>query len=87
MEHTQPRSKLKEQYTHEFFVSANEVPRTIGPPTYSGTVQPIKEACITNLIGMGDLRDPMWGMLWMIQNTDVVVLPGGPPAQIQPTLV
>lgn len=89
MEHTQPRSKLKEQYTRKFVVSENEVPRTIGLPTYLGTVQPIKEVCITNLIviGMGDLCDPMWGMLWMIQNTAVAVLPGRLPAQIQPTLV
>ena len=86
MERIQPKSKSKEQYTREFVVSANEVQKTIGPPSYAGTVQPIREAVITNLIGMSDRRDPQWGMLWMILNTaNAALFPGGPQAQIQPT--
>ena len=86
MERIQPKSKSKEQYTREFVVSANEVQKTIGPPSYAGTVQPIREAIITNLIGIVDSRDPMWGTLWMILNTaNAALFPGGPPAQIQPT--
>ena len=86
MERIQPKSKSKEQYTREFVVSANEVQKTIGPPSYAGTVQPIREAIITNLIGIVDSRDPMWGTLWMILNTaNAALFPGGPPAQILPT--
>ena len=83
MERIQPQTKLN---TWEFVFSANEVPKTIGPPSYTGMVQPVREAIITNLIGIVDRRDPMWGTLWMILNTaNAALFPGGPPAQIQPT--
>ena len=68
MERIQPQSNSKEQYTREFVVSENKVPRTIGLPSYAGTVQPIREAIITNLIAFADSWDPVWGMLWMILN-------------------
>ena len=70
MERIQPQSKSKEQYTREFVVLENEVPRTIGLPSYAGMVQPIREAIITNLlIAFADSRDLIiWGMLWMILN-------------------
>ena len=42
--------------------------------------------CRDGLIGMNDLRDPMWGIMWMLQNIAVAVLPSGPPAKIQPTI-
>ena len=59
--------KSEGQYTREFVISANEVPRFIGPPSYAGTVQPIQEAAIMNLIRMVVSQDPAWEMLLCIQ--------------------
>ena len=58
----------KEQFKAEFAVKPHTIPRIDGEPTYT-MVRPIRKAVETNLIGMKDDREPVYGRLHLIDNT------------------
>jgi len=79
MEHVQAKGVTPEDYTKNFKIKKNDVPRITGKPTYA-TVKPILDAVETNLINMNDQRDPFWGKLHILQDTSGLV--NGPDAMI-----
>ena len=79
MEHVQAKGVTPEDYTKQFKIKMNDVPRIIGKPTYA-TIRPILDAVEMNLINMNDQQDPIWGKLHILQDTSG--LANGPPAMI-----
>mmetsp|Transcript_48965 Transcript_48965/g.55453 ORF Transcript_48965/g.55453 Transcript_48965/m.55453 type:complete len:98 (+) Transcript_48965:267-560(+) len=75
------RKSIKE-YTDEFEVKKNDVPKVIGKPTYT-TVKPVLDAVDKNLIGMKDDRDDIYGKLHLVSDTSQ--LQGGPAQQVVPS--
>ena len=59
MEHVRPRGKSVVEFTDQFKVKRNNVPKVMGKPTYS-LCKPVLDATETNLINMEDPRDNIW---------------------------
>ena len=79
MEHVQAKGVTPEDYTKNFKIKKNDVPRIIGKPTYA-KVKPILDAVEMNLINMNDQQDPIWGKLNILQ--DKSILANGPASMI-----
>ena len=56
MEHIPPKGKTVKEYTEQFKVKKNDMPKIIGKTTYS-SVKLLLDAVDTNLINMVDDRD------------------------------
>ena len=79
MEHVQAKGVTPEDYTKQFKIKKNDVPRIIGKPTYA-TVKQILDAVEMISINMNDQQNPIWGKLHILQDTSI--LPNGPAAMI-----
>lgn len=75
MEHVWPNSKSVTEFTNQFKVKRNDVPRIMRKSTYS-FCKPMLDAVGMDLINMEDPRVNIWGEIHLV--TDTSQLPGGP---------
>ena len=71
MEHIPPKGRSVEEYTEQFVVKKDDMPRIRGNPNYL-TCKPVLDRVKTNLINMLNPRDNTWGKLHIVSNTSQI---------------